>query len=58
MQVRDYKFQTLTVCICEPDRFERLYDGPVDRIPKFIKNMRVYCVIINKAINNTYMEVE
>ena len=58
MQVRDYKFQTPTVCICEPDRFERLYDGPIDRILKFIKDMRVYRVIINKAINNTYMEVE
>ena len=58
MQVRDYKFQTPTVCICEPDRFERLYDGPIDIIPKIIKDMRVYRVIINKAINNTYMEVE
>jgi len=58
MLVKDFKFQTPTVCICEPNRYERLYDGSVDKIPQCIKQMRIYRVTVNKAINNTYMEVE
>lgn len=58
MKLADYKFQTPTVTICEPDRFERLYDGPIERIPEVFKKCRIYRVIINKVIHNTYMEVE
>ncbi len=58
MRVRDYKFHTSTVCICEPNRYERLYDGPIDRIPEFIKNMRVYRQSVHLANDYTYMEVE
>ena len=55
--VRDYEFITPTVCICEPNRYERLYDGPVDKIPHVLHHYKIYRVIINKVINNTYMEV-
>lgn len=58
MRVADYKFQTSNVTICEPDRFERLYDGTIEKIPDLYKTYRIYHVVINRAIDNTYMEVE
>lgn len=58
MFVRDFNFETPTVTICEPNRYERLYDGPVDRIPESVKNYRIIFKIVNQAINNTYMEVK
>lgn len=56
MKIKDYKFQTSTVCICEPNRYERLYDGPVNKIPNLFNNYRITRVIVNKSINNTYIE--
>ena len=57
IQLKDYKFQTPTVTICEPNRFERYYDGPVEKIPEIFNKYYVFRVIINKVIHNTYMEV-
>ena len=56
MKIKDFKFETPTVCICEPNRYERLYDGPIEKIPSFLVEYRIVYYIINKAINNTYME--
>ena len=55
--IKDYKFQTSTVCICEPNRYERLYDGPVHKIPNLLKGYCIVRAVVNKAIDNTYMEV-
>ena len=57
MKLKNYKFQTPTVTICEPNRYERLYDGPVDKIPECLLKYEIVYIIVNPIINNTYMEV-
>lgn len=57
MKLGDYKFETPTVTICEPNRYERLYDGSVDKIPQCLLKYQIVYVVVNKNINNTYLEV-
>ena len=56
MTIRDFKFTTDTVCICEPNRYERLYDGPVSKIPECLLKYEVLRYSISRATSNTYME--
>lgn len=57
MKLRDYEFETPTVTICEPNRYERLYDGPVNKIPECLFKYEIVYIAVNPIINNTYMEV-
>lgn len=54
MQIRDFKFKTETVCICEPNRYERLYDGPVSKIPECLLKYEVLRYSTHKT--HTYIE--
>ena len=56
MKIKDFNFQTPTVCICEPNRYERLYDGPVSKIPECLLKYEVLRYSINKMHSNTYVE--
>lgn len=58
MIVKDYRFTTPSVTICECRRLDRLYDGPIGNIPSVCLKYRVIKIIVNNVIKNTYMEVE
>lgn len=58
MTVNDYTFKTSTVTICEINRFERLFDGSVEKIPQFLKKCTIMHITINPYVDNTYLEVE
>ena len=53
----EYQWKTPTVTIVTYTRYDTLYDGPVENIPEFINHYRIVSVRVNKAINNTYVEV-
>ena len=57
MYVRDYPFSTATCTICEVHHLDTLYDGPVAKIPEWLKKYYVVRNHLNNVIKNTYMEV-
>lgn len=58
MTLKNYKFKTATVTICEPNRFERLFDGVVEKIPSFLMDYTIVYIKVNPYIDNTYLEVD
>ena len=58
MQVKHFLNRAFNITICESNRMERLYDGPIDKLPNIYLERRVVYHYINKAINNVYVEVE
>ena len=57
MKVKNFPFKTPTVTIVEPNRYDTLYDGPVENIHDYLLKYEILRYRVNTAINNTYMEV-